>query len=182
MKLFPVDTFKIKSNLSKDEAIQKLAASIKPVKALRISFLEKNNETIFQGEIIGDTFSLINGMPLPRILPRIKGKIYPEGSGSSIDVVIRPEFFAMMICVIFIFFFGFLIVFHSVFMVYHRTFSIMPLIFLLFPGFAYFITVVSFKHESNYAQKELVKIFEGEITEDNFTENIFTENISWIYQ
>ena len=100
VRFIPYEKFIIKTSFSSDEIKQKLSEIIEPARTFRYEFSSKYKP--YEGEVDGDNFKINKTICYGRsgkvFSPIIKGKI----QGSSLEVIIRLDWFAEIFIVFFL--------------------------------------------------------------------------------
>ena len=166
MKFLPTENITYKTKLKDTEVINRLSDLVEPERKFRLGLLSSGSTKPYEGQISGQTFDIkriIRGRN--SFLPIIKGIIQRDLNGTTITVKMRLHIFVMFFLCIWCAVVGLgCIAFltkafnNSKF----DTTAIIPFGMLLF---AYVLTMVGFKSESNKSKKDLQKLFEAETTD-----------------
>jgi hypothetical protein len=164
--LLPYENLTVKSSLSQDKALQKLANIIEPANHFEIN---KSIRRPYKGEIKNYKFQVIRNIKIYRnsFLPVITGEITSEIGGCSIDIKMRlhlivtivlglcllPIIFILFICLLSAFVYALSFLFPDIFQVTGALPVDLILILMGFLLFTYSLTTISFKSES--AQSKL---------------------------
>ena len=169
MKFFPYEYFKIKSHLSKSEAINRLKNVIEPKHYFR--FLESNKKP-YQGKIKGSNFEISRIIGYSNsFLPRIKGNIESEIDGCSICISMQPH---ILVVAYMIFWLGgvaffFLAILKSYIsslgLILTKELTILLILVGMFI-FGYAVLLGGFKFESENSKSFFQELFEAEEVEE----------------
>jgi hypothetical protein len=169
MKFFPYERFKIKSHLSKSEAINRLNNVIEPKRYFRFF---GSSEKPYQGKIEDSHFEISRIIGYRNsFLPMIKGDIESEISGCSILISMQPQIFVVAFMIFWLGGVGFffLVILWSFISSLGQTSATDPSI-LLFPAgmfvFGYALLLGGFKFESVKSKKFFQELFEVEEVEE----------------
>ena len=176
MWFLPYEKLAIKTQLNNKELIRKIADVTDTTGDYHFfSFLTSHKP--YRGKIKIDGFEISRWINYRNsFLPTIKGEITPELSGTSIKIIMHPHF--IVIIFIFLFVSGSIApilrqIFNAILVLRSGTsfineFSKVQFDLLVFPLFAYGLTMFGFKIESIKSKKYLKELFEArEVTEYN---------------
>lgn len=153
----PYDNFIFESRLTQDEVLERLKSVIEPKKTFRFKFSEKS----FEGNLSNHEFQLRRIIKYQNsFLPRINGRITKLGNRTIIETNFRLHtavliFLIIWCTIVSIGFFG-------VLSTNNWDMIAFPLGMLLF---AYGLTTIAFKVESNIAKKKLKNLLEARLIE-----------------
>ena len=167
MKYLPIEKVTYKTELKKAEIVSRLSDYIEPEKIpFRIS---RKGTKPYEGNVYNNKFE-INRIIKYRnaCLPRIYGVIQRNSEGTTIKV----NMILHLPVVIFLFLWfgvlGFACVFSLIQFILHSEYR-NPAVFLIFGMFflVYYGVMKAFKYESTKSKKDLEKLFEAEIIDEN---------------
>jgi len=149
--LAPYHRFEIHSPLRPTEAARVIAAHTEAERFFRFSWPNPANDTRFEGEIRGDSFTVRRVIGYRNsFLPVVEGAIAQSARGSLVTIRMRP----MILVIVFLalWFGGILFALGS---------PAWP-IALVMLGFAYLMTLAGFWFEANKQEQTLRALFQGQ--------------------
>ena len=168
-KYLPFENYVIISKLSVEEVTRRLTDNIEPKKYLRLSVFNKGSNKPYEGQILGDTFT-INRIINYRnsFLPVITGHISTFLGKTQINVKMKPVtfvliFISLWLGIVGLICFGIILVGLIQFkQVLQNGFSPMILIPFGFFLFGFLLINLAFKAESKKSKEFLDRLFEAQ--------------------
>lgn len=155
--MFPYEKFTINTSLHPEIVRQKLLAVVEPRKAIRWKI--NNYEKPYEGEV-GDHSFEINRIINYRnsFLPIIKGKIYPEGMGSKIDIKMAMHPFVVVFMSIWLWLVGSTWILSAIATIAERKLESRILVLSGMLLFGLLLPLIGFKPEANDSKKFLIDL------------------------
>ncbi|MBN9386319.1 MAG: hypothetical protein J0H74_36510 [Chitinophagaceae bacterium] len=171
-KYLPIGKYTLTSRLPVEEVKRRLADNIDPKRGLRLSTYRKNSTKPYEGEILGNTFTISRVIDYKNsFLPVIKGNISTFSGKTKINIKIRPVLFVLIFMTIWLGVVGLVclgIIFTGLAQIreisQHR-FSPMLLIPFAMFIFGCLLITLSFKTESERSKKFLLQLWEAQETQ-----------------
>ncbi len=89
--ILPFEKYILRTSLSKEEVLKKIADNIQQEQKLKISFLGEDFSKPYSGKIIDNTFSMSRNINYRNsFLPFIKGSILNSNGKTEINIIMRP--------------------------------------------------------------------------------------------
>ncbi len=162
MNFLPFKNITYRSGLNSREVLERLQAVTEAEKLIRIPFFNDAETKLYEGEITDQHFSIRRLIKYRNsFLPRIKGEIVTESSGTRINVRMRLH----IIIIIFVIFWCtmvgigcFVFILLSIRDGKLNPFILVPFMMLIF---GYGVTVAAFNNECNKAVADLEQIFQA---------------------
>lgn len=163
MKYLPFESISYESGLDPDEVLQRLDRVTYPKEALTVSSLFKGVDNKEYFGSVEDGFFKVNRIIKGQnsFQPIIKGYVKENGSGSSINIKMRPAIFPLVFMSIWLTGFGFGAIcgILSFFFVSQDLVRLLPVVILV--GF-YILMLQGFKIESLKSKQYFAQLFEAE--------------------
>ncbi len=168
-KYLPFENYVITSKLSVEEVKTRLASNIEPKKSLRLSVFNRGSNKPYEGEILGDTFTICRIINYRNsFLPVITGHISTFTDKTQINVKMRPVTFVLLFISLWLGIVGLVclgIILAGLIQlkqILQNGFS--PMILIPFGMFLFgcLLTTLAFKAESKKSKEFLEQIFEGQ--------------------
>ncbi|MCU0439103.1 MAG: hypothetical protein MUC49_14490 [Raineya sp.] len=156
-KYLPIENIIYKTNLSKEQVIQRLTENIETKKSFGIY------SKPYIGKIMGNHFEIERAISYRNsFLPQIKGEIYSEFNRTKIEVYMRPHLFVLFFMVIWLggISMGCLVTLSVLFTGKFEPPFLIPFGMLIF-GIA--LLYGAFKTESAISKRDLMKMLDAEI-------------------
>jgi hypothetical protein len=164
MKYLPFENIMYRTRLDPDEVKRRLSEVIEPERtpSLKELFLGRRNHKPYQGRIVHNSFQMVRIIGYRNsFLPRIKGSIEKDFSGTKVKVKMRLHPFVGVVMLIWL-----------------TVVAVLGVVFLaseggnlslLFPFgmllFGYALMTGSFKYESIKSKRHLAELFEAQMEE-----------------
>ncbi|MGB3078743.1 MAG: hypothetical protein WBB31_06670 [Saprospiraceae bacterium] len=166
MNLLPIKNLSYRSGLKSNEIIERLTAVTEAEKLIRIPLFNDAETKLYEGHITDQNFSIRRIIKYRNsFLPRIKGEIIPESSGTRINIRLRLH----IVIIIFVIFWCtmvgiacFVFILLSIKDGKLNPFALVPFMLLLF---GYGVTVAAFNYECNKSKPDLEQIFQSKSVE-----------------
>jgi hypothetical protein len=168
MKLLPIENITYQTKLKEEDIIHRLVENIEPKKMFRFG---SGSTKPYEGEIDENTFSIRRIIRNKNsFLPQIKGKIEKEYYSTIISVKMRLRLSVIIFLCFWCGCVGFICML-IIFIILTKSsessgFPVGAIIPFGMLFFAYGLTMVSFKAESNKSKKYLKELFEADIIEE----------------
>jgi hypothetical protein len=165
MNLGVSDRFTIVTNLSVDEALQRLASVIEPPKRQWFGMLSSWKRKPYEGTISGNTFRISRVINYRNsFVPVIEGEIYEGPEGASIEISMNLNTLVLAFMIFWLAVVGSFCIFAlraAISAVSIGWFTLLPILMFVF-GIA--MTVGGFSVEADKSKKFLCGLFEQEIS------------------
>lgn len=165
MNFLPLEKITYKTRLNEEEIIKRLSEIVEPKRIIRLGILGNRSSKTYEGVINENEFEIQRIISYRNsFLPIIKGTIEKEFDGIAIHVKMRLNMFVFVFLCIWCggVLLGALALLTQAFNNSKLgLFSLIPFGMLLF---AYLLTMVAFKYESNKSKKDLQTLFEIDTT------------------
>jgi hypothetical protein len=166
-KYLPIENIIYRTKLSKEEVIRRLTDNIEAVELYSFGVRNPTYSKPYFGKIGSNNFQIIRAIKYRNsFLPEIKGEIYSEFDGTKIKVNMKPHSLVLVIMAFWLggVFIGCIVTTYAMFTTEFTPFHLIPFGMLIF-GIA--LVFSGFKTESSASKKDLLRILEAEIEENN---------------
>ncbi|UPT68885.1 MAG: hypothetical protein M0D57_09775 [Sphingobacteriales bacterium JAD_PAG50586_3] len=164
MKLLPAQEIIYKTNLTEEEAIERITLAVIPTRSLEYRLPANMVKRKYSGDIYGPVFKIQRKIGYRNsFLPQITGTIKEEPTGTVVNVSMQMHSFVNTFLLIYISIPSAVFITWLVAILAGGEFSLGVFIPFLFIGFAMLISHVGFNYEATTARIDLKKIFEAEI-------------------
>jgi hypothetical protein len=165
----PFENYVLTSNLSVDEITKRLSAKIEPKKAIRLSGFNKGSTKPYEGEIVGDRFTISRIIDYRNsFIPVIKGRISTVRGKTQITIKMHPAIFVLILLSVWLGIVGIICLWIilagliQIKQVFQSGFSPVILIPIGMFVFGCLLTSLAFKGESKNSKDFLAQLFEGQ--------------------
>ena len=164
MKFLPYENITYTTSLPETEVLRLLAENVEPPK---FRFWGGKGGKDYEGEISGNKFNISRIISYRNsFLPRISGEVGKDALNTKVNVKMNLHPIVLVFVSIFFLFTAMIWINALIFSIFQSKFSYEILFGGVLPFFAYALSVIGFKFESNKSKEFLKNLFQAKIVAD----------------